>query len=249
MKRRPPQGGVHAAMVRCGGCGLLIANPLAGQDDLTHFYSNYYSLQHPEYLTDAGPEEARRESRWALHSEAMKRRFKNGKVLDIGCGPGLFLDLFHPEFDCHGFDPSEESVAVARKKGLNVNFGVADELDMPPESYDVILLWHVIEHLLDFPLVLRKINLALKQGGILIVGTENYANLKNYIWRSMDLVRGRLPDMRTASEHTCLFDSRSMHYALNNAGFTVEKMELYWSGRFSFPGFPGDAMSVVAAKR
>jgi SAM-dependent methyltransferase len=249
MLKVPEKGGVHTSMYRCGTCGLLVSNPMAGQEDLDKFYNTYYSEFLPAYLERDASEQTANEPRYVLLAEAMKKQFpRGGKVLDIGCGPGIFLSKFHPHFECHGVEPSAEAVAVAGTKGLDVKQGTVDRLDLPAVTYDVVVLWHVIEHLVDFMDALRKIHATLKLGGLLILGTENYKTANNRRNRFLSFMRGRIPAMTTASEHTWLFDGGSMRAALAKQGFVTDRIEMYRKGRLTSEPKRGELMEVIARK-
>jgi SAM-dependent methyltransferase len=249
MLKAPEKGGVHTSMYRCGSCGLLVSNPMAGPEDLDKFYNSYYSVFRPDYLEQEADERTANEPHYGSLAEAMKTRFPNGgRVIDIGCGPGIFLSQFHPHFECSGIEPSEEAVAVARAKGLDVKQGVIDQMDLPANTYDIVLFWHVIEHLIDFMDALKKIHASLKPGGYLLLGTENYETVKNRRKRFLSFLRGRIPAMKTASEHTWLFDGSSMRAALSKTGFALDKLEMYRKGKLAPEPKRGEMMEVIARK-
>ena len=72
-----------------------------------------------------------------------------GRLLDIGCGAGEFMELATAAgFQTEGIEISEASVAICRRRGLNVRLGnlITENLD---QSYDLITLWDVLPHLRD----------------------------------------------------------------------------------------------------
>ncbi len=103
------------------------------------------------------------------------------KVVDLCCGSGLLSYLFS-KHGCmvRGVDVDEEMIEVGRLlidefKAENVSFISKDvmELELPPGSQDIILLAYGLHHLKDKELILRRIKVWLKGGGLLIINEEN----------------------------------------------------------------------------
>jgi 2-polyprenyl-3-methyl-5-hydroxy-6-metoxy-1,4-benzoquinol methylase len=119
-----------------------------------------------------------------------------GKILDLGCGAGDTLMLLKEVgWDVYGMDIDANAIKVAHARGLkNVSLGAYEDMKKYRNNYfDVIRLYHVIEHLNDpadfFALAYTK----LKPGGELILGTPNGASLiarlaKQY-WYNLDAPR------------------------------------------------------------
>lgn len=101
---------------------------------------------------------------------------KGGKILDMGCGHGLFsifLALSSPEREIWGTDIDERKIEMAKKasEGLNVKFFSAEDFSMPEEFFDTVLLIDVIYLLPEkaqFSLVEKAFG-ALKSGGMMLI--------------------------------------------------------------------------------
>jgi 2-polyprenyl-3-methyl-5-hydroxy-6-metoxy-1,4-benzoquinol methylase len=100
------------------------------------------------------------------------------RILDIGCGAGWKLDLFK-EFgwETYGFDISAEATEVARKKGHNVQAGRFEDINYPDNFFIAVQISHVIEHLPDAKIVIKRVHELLMNGGILLVETPNISGL------------------------------------------------------------------------
>ncbi len=105
---------------------------------------------------------------------------KSGKLLDVGCAYGYFVELaLQAGFDAYGFDPSTYAVSQARKLvGKNrIQEGAISEVRYKENSYDVITLFDVFEHLQDPVADLKKLRKLLKPDGIIVIATGNAQSL------------------------------------------------------------------------
>jgi SAM-dependent methyltransferase len=97
---------------------------------------------------------------------------KGGSLLDIGCGSGDFLSAMQEAGDWQGIgiEPDPEAARYAGEvRGLQVLQGEILDLELSGKWYDVITLWHVIEHVPDPTAVLKKLQGLLKPGGVLVI--------------------------------------------------------------------------------
>jgi len=105
---------------------------------------------------------------------------KTGKILDIGCGYGYFMEVAKEKgWEVHGLEISEEAVAVCTEKGLHVKSGALENVNFESESFDVIISIEMIEHL-SFPKqFVEKSYDWLRKGGMVYLTTPNF----NAFWR------------------------------------------------------------------
>lgn len=128
-----------------------------------------------------------------------KRRFgsapkglRRGKILDVGCGDGLFLHLVQEEgWEAHGLELGEEAVENAARHGLKVHQGNLTDQIFEEETFDVIRLWSVLEHLPNPCEAIREIYRILKPNGFLIIQVPNFKGLASKMlkakWSGLDL--------------------------------------------------------------
>jgi SAM-dependent methyltransferase len=112
--------------------------------------------------------------------------FGAGRLLEIGFGHGVYLAEMHRlGWDVSGCDISESKVERLQAKfgEDRIFLGSLDEIPVEPESFDLIALWHVIEHLHDPGPMLDRIRTLLKPGGRLTIGTPTYPCLESKFFR------------------------------------------------------------------
>ena len=101
---------------------------------------------------------------------------RKGKILDVGCGTGDFLKYMASSgWEADGVETDKGAKRVAEKK---LGKKIEEKLDLVNEEnkYDVISMWHVLEHVYNVEDYLKKINKLLKKGGVLVVGVPNCAS-------------------------------------------------------------------------
>jgi len=143
----------------CLNCGLIYFNPAITGDDA------YYSgLQRDKnyFYND--------KTEFEFSSSYVSR---TSKVLDVGCGKGMFSKFIDCEF-YQGLDTSSLSVELAKKENINViNETVQDHSEKFAEFYDVVVLFQVLEHVFNIDDFLISSLKALKKGGKFIVAVPN----------------------------------------------------------------------------
>ncbi len=146
-----------------------------------------------------------------------------GRILDVGCGSGEYLELMaNLGWNVLGTDISEAAVSAARVKRLPVMIGNLSDLNLPDEHYDVITLWDVLEHLHTPIETLSKVWRLLKPEGLLMIGLPNIDSLQFRIFT--DKWHGLHPPY-----HLSFFTLSTLRMALQNTGFQVECFSKYTS--------------------
>ncbi len=143
-----------------------------------------------------------------------RRAIAAGKLLDIGCGSGSLLRHAKRWFKCEGVEPSAGAATECRKQGLEVTNGFFEDVDLPAESYDVVTMYAVLEHVYDPVKVLSKANHILKPNGIVAIKVPK-------LYGPAHRIHGREWNGFRIGYHTYLFTGAALAAALNAAGFEV----------------------------
>lgn len=114
-----------------------------------------------------------------------------GKLLDIGAGTGDFLALAKTKgWETTGIEPSQKAKTIALKKG--VTFASSTEV-IEKGSFDVITMWHVLEHVPDVEKQIKELKRLLKPDGTIIIAVPNFRSFdaKYYrrFWAAFDVPR------------------------------------------------------------
>jgi 2-polyprenyl-3-methyl-5-hydroxy-6-metoxy-1,4-benzoquinol methylase len=131
---------------------------------------------------------------------------KKARIIDLACGAGEFLSLLHSlgYTEARGIDLSEAQLAHARRMGLsNVDRDdLVHHLESHPNTYDVVVLSHVIEHLTKNELLscMRLVRAALKPGGRALFLTPNAASPLGFIYAVSDFTHELLLSATSLSQ-------------------------------------------------
>ena len=117
------------------------------------------------------------------HLDLIEKYVKRGKLLDVGCSVGLWMDTARKRgFEVFGIDSSREAINFARKElRLNVKRGEFERMGFGRQKFNLIVLNHVLEHMENPVGVLKKSYKLLLSGGIVFVGLPNKASLLSKI--------------------------------------------------------------------
>jgi len=176
---------------------MLETYPQPSESDLPKYYQSEDYISH----TDAKRNWFEKVYQY-VKSIALKRKLKlinsfNSEerlLLDIGCGTGDFLKIArNNNWEVKGVEPNSDARTIANKKTDNSVFDIDQLLKFEKHSFDVITLWHVLEHLPKLENYLAVIETLLKPNGRIIIAVPNYKSFdalyyKNF-WAAFDVPR------------------------------------------------------------
>ncbi len=139
------------------------------------------------------------------------------KLLDVGCGTGDFLrTAIENSWSISGVEPNPDARKIANAKTNNSVFDIPQLLEFEPNSFNVITLWHVLEHLPNLEEHIQIFNRLLKPNGHLVIAVPNYksydAEYYNSFWAAYDVPR-----------HLWHFSQNGIKRLVENFGFTFQK--------------------------
>jgi SAM-dependent methyltransferase len=169
-------------------------------------------------------------------------------ILDIGCGDGRFLELCKNKgINVFGIELNKTAVDICRKKGLD-NIHVKDIEDIE-DSFDIITLFDVAEHLDDLKGFFKKIHNRLKVGGIVYIETPRKSMLDIYI-HVLGFI-SPIKNNRINRDHLQLFTNKSLNILLATTGFNVisveKKQSLSWANKKQYVHNLGIKSDIIAS--
>ena len=195
-------------------CGLVWLDPMPRFEDIGKLYANYYphhGLQIESFLYrlfQRAKNGYLKVKRPAIEGKICdvflgfllylhpSRRFDvdmvvtqlptpGRRLLDIGCGAGKALIRFRElGWEAEGIDIDHKAVKTAQAKGLNVQLGQVSEQKYLEKYFDVVIMDHVIEHVLEPVRLLEECYRVLKNGGYLVAYSPNVSCLGHKLYKS-----------------------------------------------------------------
>jgi len=205
----------------CDNCGFAFVYPLPSSQQLAENYSSdYYAPWFKERLA--------RIRMWDERLDVVNRKTaRKGKLLDVGCGEGLFLERARAGgWDVRGTEISEFAVShITTALGIEVFKGGLAESTFPDKSFDCLTMWHYLEHTPDPKQVIRAAHRILKNDGILIIAVPNLDNtVFQFFYRLVRFKRFHLFDPADRELHLCHFSPGSLKALLESNGFYVTQI-------------------------
>lgn len=205
-------------LFRCASCGLISLFPIPTVEQLLVSYpDSYHSYNIPvskitqllAYVT--------------LRQEAkkIKRLIGNkGKILDVGCADGEHFDILKKfgNWQFVGIDFNDKIVKKGKIEGREIYTTTLEEFDYPKKNFDLVIMDHLLEHVVDPVLTLRAAYSLLKSGGYLIGAAPNINSLDRILfqrfWGGFHLPR-----------HVWHFTPTTLSKMFEKTGFNLRKLD------------------------
>jgi len=202
---------------RCGVCSFIVTSPKPNNENLSRYYES------DNYISHSGKSNNLLNWIYILarnYSLKWKLRLANslrapGRALDIGCGTGEFLNILKKsKWEVAGVEVNK----AAREKAKNlIQQSISESTQETVGQFDLITLWHVMEHLPQLQDSLQEISDKLAPNGTLLIAVPNHSSYdaQNYgpLWAAYDVPR-----------HLWHFNQKSMVLLLQKNGFILTKV-------------------------
>ena len=170
--------------VQCVKCRLVWMSPFLNEEGLGKYYANYIGRR--RLNNDLKMEQ--RKIQYQSDREFIEHFINDGKILDVGCNGGFFLEALSTKFEKHGIEIDPEAVAYAKKLqktfGKNILCVALERAPYENSSFDMIAMRGTIEHLSDPVNAIKKVSQLLKKGGYYyITATPNAENFAADLFR------------------------------------------------------------------
>jgi 2-polyprenyl-3-methyl-5-hydroxy-6-metoxy-1,4-benzoquinol methylase len=204
-------------VAHCDRCGFEVTTPQPTADQMRGYYPNgYYGAVQDRRFPQIV--ETLQNALYTLRVREVEAVANSGpgRVLDVGCGRGVLLQEFRRRgWEVQGTELSESAASYARQTlKIPVEIGDLETISFPPNYFDAITLWHVLEHVADPRALLAEIRRILKPDGVLLVAVPNFGSLEARVskdkWFHLDVPR-----------HVTHFSAATLERALNESGFDI----------------------------
>ncbi len=207
-------------LVKCRKCSLIYANPRIHESELFRRYASSFFFD--EYLpafkaTSKHYDLTIIRSHFFLFLQLITKYYTTGKrLLDVGCGAGFFLKAAEEiGWEAEGIEISPIASDYAQNiVKVKVLEGKLEDLHLPEEIFDLVVLIETVEHLMNPLETLKEINRILKKQGILIICTPDYKSLSR-------LFLGKNWAVLSPEEHFSAFTQKSLFRIVQKAEFCV----------------------------
>jgi 2-polyprenyl-3-methyl-5-hydroxy-6-metoxy-1,4-benzoquinol methylase len=230
--------GCYLRTVICKKCGLVYTNPRPGSSEIEQYYKHSYRLDY-KGVRQPKRKHVLRAAKIAAKriSEIQGYLFSGMRALDIGSGGGEIVYAMRlMGINSDGLEPNEGYADYAREVlNLPIQSGRIENVILPQNSYDIITMFHVIEHLSDPLRAMQTIFSSLKPDGILVVECPNIE------------AHCQSPSHRLHRAHLFNFNTSTLRALAARAGFRTVKISLSSDGgnitaifrkSFSAPAMP-----------
>lgn len=208
------------SIVECDDCKFHFTNPIPEASKIGDFYKSDKYISHSSTKKGAinflyniiRNRTLRDKLSWILQETSQK------KLLDIGAGTGHFLKhALCNDFEIEGLEPDEDARMFAHKEN-QLNLRPSQDLySFDKSSFDIITMWHVLEHVYDLRKDLNQITSLLKEDGVLFIAVPNMnsydAKYYKKVWAAYDLPR-----------HLYHFKKENIESLLQQFGFSLTKV-------------------------
>jgi len=206
--------------VKCQRCGMVTIEPGLSEEGLTVFYSQYMKMR-----TDNEEKMKLRDLQYKQDLKFITNFIDSGKILDVGCNGGFFLNAFSNNFEKFGIEIDPGAVEYAKENfDLDVRFEKFGDDSFDKENFDLVIFRGVIEHMFDPKSALDRAWEVLKPGGKLF-----FAATPNIDCISADLYRDKWRVWHPI-EHINFFSVQTLHDLIGKDRFSLLASEYPYLG-------------------
>lgn len=209
-------------IVKCRSCGLVFTNSDLSETHLKEFYGEKYfrsegmGTSYSEHIFEENAMTVNAERRLA---KIEKIKPEKGKILDVGCAAGFFLNVANREWEVAGVELSEYASSYAMDRfGLPVKNGALKDAAYPDKTFDVVTMWDFVEHLVDPIEDLKEVGRVLKDDGLLVM---TIGDVESFLAK----ISGKHWHLYDPTQRLLFLSQKTVSDLLYKSGFKILKIE------------------------
>lgn len=200
----------EAHLCKCQNCGFVFSRQIPTEQELIEHYEGYGRNDYLSPITI---------KRYHQLLDSFEPYRKTGKILDVGCGIGYFLDVAKERgWEVYGTEYTDEAIEICSQKGISMKQGKLDPHNYDPESFDVITSFEVIEHINNPIEEITNFYSLLRKGGLVYLTTPNFNALLRYRLKAEY-------NVIVYPEHLSYYTPKTIKRLFKQIGFKTEKIE------------------------
>ena len=236
-------------LVKCTSCGFVFTNPRPDNQEIGHYYDSPDYISHNSYSKGLVQTIYRFARKYMMRKKLsliqnITGRQENFSLLDFGCGTGDFLGFVkHHHIIAEGVEPDQHAREIAKSVNHVETYSIEASANIESEKFDVITLWHVLEHVHELHTQLEYFNKWLKKDGMILIAVPNIESYdaKKYgkYWDAIDVPRhiyhfSPKNIKQIATQHNFIFQSQ---YPLFLDAFYISMRSEWHKGTGKFLSF------------
>ncbi|WP_296618446.1 class I SAM-dependent methyltransferase [Marivirga sp.] len=180
----------------CDNCNFHFTNPRPDKDEIGKYYESEEYISHSDKANSPINLIYKIARKYALSTKKKLinsvAKDKKGRILDYGCGTGYLLETMKSDgWKTFGIEPNDKARELASQK-VKVKETI-EQLDLKNKKFDIITLWHVLEHIHDLNSTIKTLKTILKEKGKIIIAVPNIESYEESIfgeeWAAYDVPR------------------------------------------------------------
>jgi len=210
----PLKGYEKNYLVKSKSSGFVFCSKIPTEEEILNHYNNY--------PIGYGADSTITTIRINEVLDGFEKFRKNNKMLDVGCGPGLFLiEAKKRGWEVYGTEFTDKQLVYLKDKGINTLKGKLTNNSFEDGLFDVIISSEVIEHINNPVEEMQQFHRLLRKGGVVYITTPNFNALERY------LLKGDY-EIIEYPEHLSYYTPTTINLLLTNNGF--EKLKITTTG-------------------
>ena len=199
-----------AYLCKCKNCGFVFSKKIPTETELNNFYKGY---GRDDYLS---PVTIKRYNELLDKFEKFR---KTGKIIDVGCGIGYFLEIAKKRgWEVYGTEFTDDALEICKSKGIKMSLGKLDPKNYDHNMFDIITSFEVLEHINNPIEEIKNFSKILRKKGLVYLTTPNFNSLLRYkLNENYDII--------TYPEHLSYYTPETLNFLFEKLNFRKLKLQ------------------------